>query len=360
MKRIFLFLFISLLLLFPNSVMAQDNWVAITGSSYAAINDEVTINFRYNFSDVTNKSAKEGLFTLAFELQFDDKILTPTGISTPSGWDTSLMKTLDNKYFVMSTVSDGTHQNRCTDGILCCGYIDFSVSFLINDTDSETTTIKTNEYVAGLLPYVEDINDVNAENVRLLSGTLVQTYTITIKPKISDEKKNVKSIVESSNKSSSTIKNQTKNNANQNEENTSQKYNNNLKLLEVEGYDIDFDKYKKLYEIEVPETVNQLVVAAVTEDANAKYTITGADNLEENHNKVVIDVTAQDGDKKTYVINVVKKEVVDNKTTASFKIDNSGLQIAKYFIIGALAIGVIVFIVIKVRDWKVERGIDKF
>ncbi len=359
MKRVFIFLLISLIIVFPTYVNAQDNWVAITGNSYAAINDEVTINFRYSFSDITSKSAKEGLYTIAFELQFDDKTLTPTGISTPSGWDSSLMKTLDNKYFVMSTVNDGTHQNRCTDGILCCGYIDFSISFLINDTKSETTTIKTNEYVAGVLPYIEDINDVKVDEARLLSGTLVQTYTITIKPKTSDEKKNVKSIVESSNTSSNSIKNKAKNNINSSEEPVSQKYNNNLKMLEIEGYDINFDKFKKMYEIEVPSTVNELVVAAATEDVNAKYVITGADNLEENHNKVLVEVTAQDGDKKIYVINVVKKETVDAKTKTPFTFDKNGLEIAKYFLIGASVFGLLVFGVIKIRDRKIEKEIDK-
>ncbi len=359
MKKIVVIVLISLLMVLPISVKAASNWVAITGNSYAAINDEVSINFRYNFADVTNKNAKEGLFTIAFELQFDDKILTPTGISTPSGWDSSLMKTLDNKYFIMATVNDGTNQNRCTDGILCCGYIDFSVSFLVNDTSNETTTINTNEYVAGIMPYIEDINNINTDDMRLLSGTLKESYTITIKPKVSNEKKNVISIVENSNTNSSSIKNKTKNNTVSNEGVTSQKYNNNLKSLEIQGYDIKFDSFKKMYEIEVPSTVNELVVIASPEDVNAKYSITGADNLEENHNKVVVEVTAQDGDKKTYVVNVVKKDVIDAKTKTPFKFDEHGLELAKYFLIGTLTFGILIFIIIKIRDRKIEKEIDK-
>ena len=364
MRKIIITLIISLLILFPLTAKAAGDWVAITGSSYAAINDEVTISFRYSFEDVTKKTATEGLFTLYFEIQFDDKILTPTGISTPSKWNTSLVKTTDNKYFVMSEVEDRTNQNTCTDGILCCGYIDFNISFLINDTTSETTTIKTNEYVAGIIPYVEDINEVDPNKIRLLSGSLIEKYTITIKPKVSNDKKNVKSIVENSKSSSSSIKKETKtnisNNQTENNVTTNQKYNNNLKSLEIAGYEIQFDKYKKIYDIEVPEEVNKLTVIASPEDSNATYSITGADNLKENHNKVVIEVTAQDGDKKTYVINVVKEEVLDVKTKANFSFDKEGIEIAKYFAIGMVILGLLVFIVIKIRDRKIEKGIDKF
>ncbi len=360
MKKLLIFI-MTILVVFPVSVKADSSWVAITGNSYATVNDEVNVNFRYSFGDVTSKTSKEGLFMVSFEVIFDDKILLPTGISTPSGWDSSLMKTTDNKYFVMATVSDGTNQNRCTDGILCCGYIDFTISFYINDTSSETTIVKANEYVAGLLPYVEDVNDIKEDEARLLNGYLPESFTITINPKTSNEKKEVKSIVEKSNSSSNSIKNQAKSNSNtnQNEEVNTQKFNNNLKMLEINGYEINFDPYKKMYEIEVPSDINELVVTAAPEDINAKYTITGADNLEENHNKVVVEVTAQDGDKKTYVVNVVKKEAIDAKTKASFKLDEGGLEIAKYFLIGVGIVSVLVFIIIKVRDRKVEKGIDR-
>ena len=142
-------------------------------------------------------------------------------------------------------------------------------------------------------------------------------------------------------------------------EEKSQKYNNNLKELEVEGYTLNFDKYKKIYTIEVPEEVNSLNVKAATEDKGATFTIKGADNLEENNNKVVVEVTAADGDKKTYVVNVEKKAPVEVATKASFKIDDNIIQIAIYGAAGILAAGLLIFGIVKIRDRKIEKEIDK-
>ncbi len=143
-------------------------------------------------------------------------------------------------------------------------------------------------------------------------------------------------------------------------EEKSQKYNNNLKELEVEGYTLNFDKYKKIYTIEVPAEVNSLSIKAATEDKGATFTIKGADNLEENNNKVVVEVTAADGDKKTYVVNVEKKAPVEVATKASFKLDENIIQIAIYGAAGLAVIGLLAFATIKLRDRKVEKNLDKF
>ena len=139
-------------------------------------------------------------------------------------------------------------------------------------------------------------------------------------------------------------------------EEKSQRYNNNLSELEIEGYDIEFDKYKKIYSIEVPEEINTLKVTAVAEDKGASFIIKGADNLQENNNKVLIEVTAADGDKKTYVVNVEKKAPVEVATKASFKIDDNVIQIAIYGAAGLAVIGLLAFAVIKIRDRKVEKA----
>ncbi len=149
---------------------------------------------------------------------------------------------------------------------------------------------------------------------------------------------------------------------NENNETTeakSQKYNNNLSELEVEGYTLNFDKYKKIYTIEVPEEVNTLNIKAATEDKGATYIVKGADNLQENNNKVLIEVTAADGDKKTYIVNVEKKAPVEVATKASFKIDEGMLKIAGIAVAGIAAVGLLAFVIIKIRDRKVEKEIDK-
>ena len=137
------------------------------------------------------------------------------------------------------------------------------------------------------------------------------------------------------------------------------KHNTNLKTLEVEGYEIKFDKYKKIYSIEVQEEVNTLKVKAKQEVDTSTVKITGADDLEANNNKVTIEVTAQNKDTKTYVINVekIKKQEAAKKT--DFKIKDEYIEYGKYAIIGLLALIIIIFIVIKIRDRIVEKDIDK-
>lgn len=150
------------------------------------------------------------------------------------------------------------------------------------------------------------------------------------------------------------------NNNNLEEDKLSGEHNNNLKELSIEGYEIDFDKYKKLYSIEVKNTVNSLEVTALPEATTSKVEIKGADNLTNNDNKVTIDVTSTDKKTKTYVINVKKDDdVVKSEVENNFKVDNKYLKYAMYFAIGSLGVGLIVFIIVKIRDKKIEKGIDK-
>lgn len=360
MKKYIYGITILIILLCPVFAKAASSWVSVTGDSYVAINEEFNINVKYVMDEVTKSDRTHGMFSITYELVFDDTILIPTAISTTSGWNTNIVKTTDNKYYVISEINNNTLQNRCTDGILLCGPIEFDIKFVLKETDKETVEIKTGEYVAAFIPFLEsDINNVNAEDIIIKTGEIVETQSVTVKPS-NGNTSNAKSITGKSNSSSSGIKNDIQSaTSTSSSDEKSQRYNNNLSKLEIEGYDIDFNKSRKIYNIEVEEDVNSLNVYATTEDKGASYTIRGADNLEENNNKVVIDVTSADGSLKTYVINVAKKEPIDVSTKAQFNIDGQSLKIAGYFLIGVLFIGGVAFIVIKVRDRKVEKEIDK-
>ncbi len=144
------------------------------------------------------------------------------------------------------------------------------------------------------------------------------------------------------------------------EDKLSEEHNNNLKELEVAGYEIDFDKYKKIYSIEVKNTVNHLDITALPEATTSKVDIKGADNLTKSDNKVTIEVTSTDKKTKTYVINVTRSDSeVKSDIENNFKIDDKYINYAIYFAIAALGVGLIAFIIIKIRDRKIEKGIDK-
>jgi len=103
---------------------------------------------------------------------------------------------------------------------------------------------------------------------------------------------------------------------------------NTLKSLTVDGYDIKFNKDTLEYGIEVDNLVDSIEVNATLNDDKATYEIVGNNKLNVGTNTVKINVTAENGEIKTYVINVTRKsdlpstslkdlETVLNKTTAN-------------------------------------------
>lgn len=141
---------------------------------------------------------------------------------------------------------------------------------------------------------------------------------------------------------------------------TNKPYNNYLKTLEIEGYKIDFMKHQSIYSIEVPQEVKELKVKAVPEAANAKVEIVGADNLEENNNKIVITVTAENKEEKKYIINIKRIKEEKNDKSSSFEITDDQKKTIAIFAGITAGIGLLIFIIIRIRDRKIEKGMDKW
>jgi len=88
---------------------------------------------------------------------------------------------------------------------------------------------------------------------------------------------------------------------------------NSLKHLEVEGYTIEFNKDVLEYNIEVDNLVDNIKVNAQVNDNTATYNVEGNTNLKVGTNQVKVNVTAENGSIKTYLINVTRKS--DSPTT---------------------------------------------
>ena len=86
---------------------------------------------------------------------------------------------------------------------------------------------------------------------------------------------------------------------------------NNLKELKVDGYDItpEFKSDVLEYSLTVPNDVKSINVSATKNDNKASVNGTGEQELTEGLNKINVVVTAENGNKKTYVINVTVKEL---------------------------------------------------
>lgn len=86
---------------------------------------------------------------------------------------------------------------------------------------------------------------------------------------------------------------------------------NYLKSLTVDGYTLtpNFNKDTTNYSLTVPNDVRNINVKATKNDSHASVSGAGNIKLQEGNNKVNIVVTAQNGNKRTYTINVTVKEL---------------------------------------------------
>lgn len=87
--------------------------------------------------------------------------------------------------------------------------------------------------------------------------------------------------------------------------------NNYLKSLGIEGYDIapSFDKETKEYSVEVPNGTEKVNIKALKEDSSSSVSGDGEVSVTEGANKIEVKVTAENGNERVYVINVLVKEL---------------------------------------------------
>lgn len=91
--------------------------------------------------------------------------------------------------------------------------------------------------------------------------------------------------------------------------------NNNLSSLTIDGYSLDktFDKDTLEYSVTVPSGTDKININAQLEDSSAKVSGTGEVTLNTGENKFSIEVTAENGTKKTYTLTVIVNEMIKVK-----------------------------------------------
>lgn len=126
--------------------------------------------------------------------------------------------------------------------------------------------------------------------------------------------------------------------------------NNYLSKLEIEGYEIDFNKDTLEYNIKVSSDVETLDITAVAEDSSARVNIYGNSNFKEGENTVTVVVTAEDGSERTYIITVdkeAKKEVVKEEETKEEENGNNQLEKTIIIILIILVIIGLLYLIFK-------------
>ncbi len=88
--------------------------------------------------------------------------------------------------------------------------------------------------------------------------------------------------------------------------------NNNLKSLSIDKGKIDYSKDSNSYTVKVDHSVNEVKISAVAEDSKATITGTGTKSLKDYTNDFTIEVKAENGAKKTYVVKVIRKDADGN------------------------------------------------
>ncbi len=103
--------------------------------------------------------------------------------------------------------------------------------------------------------------------------------------------------------------------------------NNNLKDLQVEGYEISpvFNKDTLEYTVKVDEDVTKIDVTAIVEDNKAKVNGEGQLEVSQGNNSFNIVVVAENGSEKTYKLNV---EVID-KNPIDVEVDGVKYTVVK-------------------------------
>ena len=132
--------------------------------------------------------------------------------------------------------------------------------------------------------------------------------------------------------------------------------NNYLSSLEVEGYEIEFNKYTEEYRITVKNDVTSLDIRALAEDSRSRVEITGNNDFKEGENVVTITVTAENGNSREYSLVVVREE---KKAVATQESSNTAEKIVIIVLIILVVLGLLYLIFKKDDEEMIETSVKR-
>ncbi len=139
--------------------------------------------------------------------------------------------------------------------------------------------------------------------------------------------------------------------------------NSNLANLEIENYDIEFQKDKYYYYLVVPNEINNITIKGSSEDSKSYVDGMGNYDLLEGENLLSIKITAEDESSSIYNIVIKRNEKIEDKeeeledekeesnnqkSTNSQK-NNWLSHYWIYILSGIILLGISIFLVIKLR-----------
>lgn len=117
-----------------------------------------------------------------------------------------------------------------------------------------------------------------------------------------------------------------------------------LKSLTIkECSDFELKENKFSYDVKIEDSVKELTLDYVTSSENAEVSISGNKNLKDG-SKVKILVTAEDGTKKEYILNIVKDTKTTKKSVTSVEAEKNPLIIMALSMVAFGLIGGIIYV----------------
>ena len=134
--------------------------------------------------------------------------------------------------------------------------------------------------------------------------------------------------------------------------------NNYLKTLDIDGYELDFNREITDYEISVDSNVKSLDITAVAEDSRARVEITGNEGFKTGKNTVIIAVKAENGDIREYKL-LVNKVSNESNLTEIEDSSNTAEKVVIIILIILVVFGLLYLIFKKDDDDKQAINNDK-
>lgn len=202
-----------------------------------------------------------------------------SGIQGPISYDTSKLE-------LISTKSHSLNVNYNSGKIV--GMVTSQAEYLRGTKNVITFTFKAKALGSATVSIKADVSD--ADGKKIFSNTVSKTISITNPPSS----------------------------------------NNNLSSLSVSNGNINFNKNNTNYSVSVDSNVSSITINATSEDSGASISGTGNKNLNYGNNKFDIIVTAPSGAKKTYTININRKDIRSGNNKLSSLSVNGGTLSPKF------------------------------
>jgi len=358
-KMLLLAIFIFLCIPMSSKAVSISN-PSLLGDSEKKIGEEVNITFEMPITGIEADSNLE-LGGVVFVFDFDDNIFVPTKIEAP-GFQSQLYYSEDTGYLAMSVLEETARGNYCVIG--ACNKYKATVTFVIKDTASTKSSITVTGAVALLIdkdePSIEEVED--NDTIQIMTGP-VKSHTVSIKQAVAPITEPPTAIVTDKTP-------EIKVPATSIQESNIKSSNADLKSLLIENYDIEFNKNTTEYTIDIENDVNAFNISAEVEDNKASYNIIGAEDLKSSNYKVSIEVTAEDGIKKTYIVRgkIIEDKNDEKQINAEIVEDKVGKEKAfvnKDFVMkigilfgGIVFVVIIIFIINFIRNKKIDKMLD--